>query len=144
MLEERGDWAGAVTHLRALSVIAPQDFAVMDRLAWILATAPEANARNGEEALMLARRVVYNVQPEKASYRDTLGAAYAEVGNFESAAAQIKGALALAAKEENMDPMYLSQLRKRLELYEKGMPYRQEPKKPHAAPAPPPEATTQP
>lgn len=140
VLEERGDWAGAVTHLRELSKNAPQDFAVMDRLAWILATAPEAGARNGEEALMLARRVVYNVHPEKASYRDTLGAAYAEVGNFESAAAQVKGALALAAKEENMDPMYLAQLRKRLELYEKGMPYRQEPKKPPA----PPEAKTQP
>lgn len=140
VLEERGDWAGAAAHLRALNEIAPKDFEVMDRLAWILATAPEANARNGEEALMLARRVVYNVQPEKASYRDTLGAAYAEVGNFESAAAQVKGALALAAKEENVDPMYLSQLRKRLELYEKGMPYRQEAKKPPAPPAPKPES----
>lgn len=143
VLEERGDWAGAAKHLRALVEIAPRDFVVMDRLAWILATAPEAGARNGEEALMLARRVVYNVQPEKASYRDTLGAAYAEVGNFESAAAQAQAAIAMAAKEENMDVIYVSQLRKRLELYEKGMPYRQQPKKP-PAPPPAPEAKAQP
>lgn len=52
-------------------------------LAWIRATADDAATRDGQRALVLARRVVE--QAPTATYLDTLAAALAEVGAFPEA-----------------------------------------------------------
>ena len=51
--------------------------------AWILATAADKRYRNGAQAIMLAQKAV-ELKPSAASL-DTLAAAYAAAGNFESA-----------------------------------------------------------
>jgi TPR repeat protein len=53
-------------------------------LAWMLATCPDANFRNGHRALQLARVSVQELGFEPATV-GTLAAAYAEIGNFKKA-----------------------------------------------------------
>lgn len=54
-----------------------------NQLAWMLATCPDPQYRDGEKAVALAETVV-NRFPE-ANFMDTLAAAYAEAGNMEAA-----------------------------------------------------------
>ncbi len=63
---------------------AERGFAPAQRAAaWILATAPDAQLRDGTEAIRLARQAVANSTDTKSL--DTLAAAYAEAGQFDKA-----------------------------------------------------------
>ena len=69
-------------------------------LAWLLATSPDPSVRNGEEAVQLAESAKGST-PENAEALDTLGAAYAEDGQFARAAATARHALELAQAQGN-------------------------------------------
>jgi len=71
-------------------------------LAWLLATCPDANLRDGQQALSIATRVVQ--QNRSAANLDTLAAAYAETGRFSDAVHVQEQAIAQLKTEETEDP----------------------------------------
>ena len=62
-----------------------QNAEALEKLAWFLATCPDARYRNGPLALQHAKRACELTQRESALHLEALAAAYAEVGNFEEA-----------------------------------------------------------
>jgi TPR repeat protein len=83
------------------------DTPAMNNLAVLLATSTESKIHNPKEALSVAEKAV-EVQPENASYIDTLAMAYFEAGQPTKAAGTEQRALAL--KPDN--PSYKSALEK--------------------------------
>ncbi len=62
----------------------PRDAALLNAVARVLATNPNASLRNGSEAIELAQRAIAAAGPS-AALLDTLAAAYAESGRFAEA-----------------------------------------------------------
>jgi len=88
-------------------------------MAWLLATCGVPEARDGPRATRLAEKAVALTQRTNVTYLGTLAAAFAENGQFETAVAVQKEAIALLQGEEQKRD-YNSRLR----LYESGIPYR--------------------
>jgi len=63
----------------------------MNAMAWIYATSPDANARDGRQAIRLAQSALN--QHEVSKYLGTLAAAYAETGAYDKAIATIERAI---------------------------------------------------
>jgi tetratricopeptide (TPR) repeat protein len=101
--------------------INPDHPGVLNNLAWLLATCPDARIRDGVQAVKYAERACelthYGVPP----FVGTLAAAYAEAGRFDEAiaAAEKTCALAAAAGETNL----LDRNQKLLDLYRAHQPY---------------------
>ena len=94
---------------------------VCNSLAWLLATCPEAKLRDGKKSVELATQVCESNDWKSGMFIDTLAAAYAETGDFDSAIKFENKALQLAAsssKESEGD-------QHRLSLYEQHQPYRE-------------------
>jgi tetratricopeptide (TPR) repeat protein len=89
-------YAETVNVLRRAIKNMPDHIAMANSLAWLLATCPRDEVRNGSEALGLALRVCQKTEMRNPSYLDTLAAAYAEVGEFERAAQVLQRAIELA------------------------------------------------
>jgi Flp pilus assembly protein TadD len=64
----------------------------LNNLAWILATDEATSNRNGAEAVRLAERACRSTHYENPIFVGTLGAAYAEAGRFDEAAAMAEKA----------------------------------------------------
>ena len=96
-----------------------------ERLAWLLATCPEASLRDGKEAVELAEGVRAPGGNESPQFLDTLGAAYAEAGEFEKAVETARRALELPATKG--DPSLAEGIQTRLKLYEAKTPYHERP-----------------
>ncbi len=101
----------------------PDDVALLNKAAWILATAVDPAARDGARAIVLAQHAVDLTERHDASSLDSLAAAFAESGRFDDAVALETEALALArAKGDRRFPVELEQ---RLALYRAKKPFRQ-------------------
>ena len=94
-LSKRGEHRHAVGWLRQGIEIAPGSSRLVSLLAWELATAPEADLRNGAEATRLVRRV-YDTYPTQPAIGDVMAAALAEEGRFETAIEVAKRAFSQA------------------------------------------------
>ena len=55
---------------------------MLDKLAWLLATYPDAKSRDGAEAVQLAERGCALTDRRIPALLDTLAVAYAEAGDF--------------------------------------------------------------
>jgi serine/threonine protein kinase len=97
----------------------------MRGLAWFQATCPAAEFRNGAEAIKNATKACELTEWKEAMYVDTLAAAYAETGDFESAVKWQKTAISLLTKEDPAE--WQAEFEERLKLYESGKPYRESP-----------------
>lgn len=90
-------------------------------LAWVLACAKDANIRNGTKALESARKAIEFAKSEDGYYQEAIAAAYAELGQFDTAIVHQKKAIA--------DTVYVKQageaVQQRLALYEAKKPYRE-------------------
>jgi hypothetical protein len=91
-----------------------------NNLAWFYATCPDENYRDGEKAVSLALIACRNSKWKATFTIDTLGASYAEVGDFENA---VKYQQMAVNKEK--DPEVKKGMIERLELYKSGEPYRE-------------------
>ena len=102
--------------------VAPDNVVILNRLAWVLATCPDARVRHGAEAVALARRAVQLAGRREPLTQNTLAAAYAEAGRFREAVQTATAALPLASAQKNTS--LTADLRARLKLYAAGSPCR--------------------
>jgi len=92
---------------------------LLNNYAWLLATSPDKNVRNGNLALKLASQICELTQWKNLPFIDTLAAAYAEMGDYSNSIALLEEYQNLATNSE------MKQLvEKRLELYRKKCPVR--------------------
>ncbi len=95
---------------------------VMNELAWRLATYADQSLRDGAEAVRLAERASVLVEHKHPVFLDTLAAAYAEAGEFTKAVETAERVLQMAVAAG--DTEVTADIRKRLDLYKAGKPYR--------------------
>lgn len=103
---------------KALSLV-PDNSGVLNNLAWVLATSPEAKLRNGKRALQLAAKACEVTNYKQAHILSTLAAAYAETGDFANARKWSSKSVEMG------DDTLKDQLRKELTSYEKEEPWRE-------------------
>jgi tetratricopeptide (TPR) repeat protein len=89
--------------------------------AWILATCPDAKYRNGEQAVVCAKRACELSDWKMPFWLAVLAATYAEVGDFDQAIKWQKKALEFPAFERKFGRSGRDQLK----LYEQHKPYRE-------------------
>ena len=100
-LAARGDVAGALKQYQAALEEEPDLAMALNNLAWILATHPDASLRNGALAIQYARRACELTNFRTTMLVGTLGAAYAEAGQFTEAIATGEKACGLAWEAGN-------------------------------------------
>jgi protein O-mannosyl-transferase len=104
--------------------LAPNDPKGLNNLAWLYATCPKAEFRDGAEAVRLASRACEITKQPEPEYLDTLAAAYAEAGRFNEAIKTTEEIRALA--ELDHDTRMTDMALQRLTLYKAGKPFRDE------------------
>jgi tetratricopeptide (TPR) repeat protein len=112
-----GNAAASVKYYAKALALVPDDIAVQCKLAWLLATDPDASVRDGRRAVLLAEEVARATKCGSAHVLDVLAAGYAENGRFEDAAATARKAAELASPDEGIA------IKARLELYLSHKPY---------------------
>jgi serine/threonine-protein kinase len=116
-----GDYARAFDDLAAAVRLAPDVPAARNRLAWLQATCPLADLRDGPAAVASATRACELTGWTVPGVLDTLAAAFAESGDFASALKwQARAVRALPESSPDRGPLVA-----RLVLYRIGMPYRE-------------------
>jgi protein O-mannosyl-transferase len=113
---------------RELLRASPNNLAMLNDIAWKLATSPDASVRSSAEAVELAERAAKISERQDPTILDTLAAAYAEAGRFSEAVDTAERASALASAGGNT--ALGNTLLARIKLYQAGSPYREN----HAAP----------
>ena len=98
-----------------------------NRLAWLLASCPQDDCRDGKQAVALARRLCAVDGFKSPLLLDTLAAAQAQAGEFDAAVRTAEQAIDLIG-ETDVDGRTrlanrLQGLRARLELYKLGRPH---------------------
>jgi tetratricopeptide (TPR) repeat protein len=112
----------ALAYYREAVRLAPDVPDYLNDLAWLLATCPKAELRNGDEAVRLAEKACRLSGDKDARFWGTLDAAYAEAGRFEEAAATARRTRELASAAGQKDIAEAAE--KRLQLYDSHQPYR--------------------
>lgn len=112
--------SNAVVDLNNLLQLKEDDAQAMNNLAWILATAPQATLRDGSRAVELAIQACKLTNWQVLYCIDTLAAAYAEAGDFESAVKYMKVVLYHCAEED------VKEVQHRISMYQKEEPFRSE------------------
>jgi tetratricopeptide (TPR) repeat protein len=124
-LAAQGRIEEAIAQYREALRLNPNLVGALNNLAWALAASPEAELRNGAEAVGLAERACELTHHGEPLFLGTLAAAYAEAGRFPEAVttaekaeqlATTAGLTAVAAKNRQL-----------LELYRAGKPYHESP-----------------
>jgi len=126
--ENRHDYINAWLDYQAALNIEPDNPYLCNALAWLLATCPDPEIRDGRKAVTLARKACELNDWSFAFPIDTLAAAYAESGDFEQAVKYQELAL-----NQNDDQNEQPGMEQRLGLYQRHQPYHQS--KPPAAKA---------
>jgi len=121
-LERLARYREAVTHWKRALELVPDNMGTMNNLAWLLATCPDDQCRDGKEAVRLAEAASRLTQQKNAFVLGTLAASNAEVGNFKEAVTWQKKAIELIPQDQK------DNFHRRLELYEAGKPFRQDAK----------------
>jgi tetratricopeptide (TPR) repeat protein len=129
MAEVRGNkllFAGrvkeAIVHYQIALGMEPQNVRVLNNLARVLASAPQASLRNGAKAIELAEQAERLTGGDNPVVISTLAAAYAEAGQFPEAVSTARRALQLAEFQDNA--ALADSLMAQIRLYEAGIPFR--------------------
>ena len=101
------------------STLASDRCGILNNLAWVLATSPDAKLRNGRRAIELATEACKATDYKLAFILSTLAAAYAETGDFNTAVKWSTKAVEIGDKEHD------DSLQKELESYEAKKPWRE-------------------
>jgi tetratricopeptide (TPR) repeat protein len=125
ILGQSGRTREAVVQYREALRLNPNLAGALNNLAWILASNPDDELRNGAEAVRLAERACELTHYGKPVFIGTLAAAYAEARRFGEAVETAKRALNLNATQNNQ-PL-AEAIQTRLKLYEINVPYHEKP-----------------
>lgn len=93
---------------------------VLNNLAWVLATSPNDEVRDGARSVELGLKACELTEYKEAHILSTLAAGYAETGNWEKAIEFSTKAVELARDEENRE-----NLQKELDSYKAQKPWRE-------------------
>lgn len=122
-LHEQGQAPAAAEFLRKAKELNGDWPQTAEQRARMLATQPDAAARNGILALYLARLASWATGDQQPEFLDTLGAAHAERGQFEQAIRAVEAALQRATEADRRD--LRPGIEQRLRLYREHKPFRQ-------------------
>lgn len=122
LLSAQGRVTEAVDQLREALALKSDHPQALAGMAWIRATAWDPALRDADEAVRLAERAAGVTRNSDLAALDALAAAYASAGRFDAAVRVARTALDLAASAGQL--AVAGQLRQRLELYQKGEPFR--------------------
>jgi Flp pilus assembly protein TadD len=121
----------AIPHFERALQINPDSLEVLNNLAWLQATSPDAHIRDGVQAVAYAERACELTHYGVTIFVGTLAAAYAEAGRFDDAIATAQKACALAAAAG--EPALLEKNQELLALYRTHQPYHEPAEKPAPA-----------
>jgi len=120
LLLNTGKQAEAIADYEKAFKLRPKDPLLLNNLAWVLATSPDPKLRDGRRALELATTACELTEYKRPHILSTLGAAYAELGDFENAKKWSAKGLELAEDEEQKE-----HFKKELECYNARKPFRE-------------------
>jgi tetratricopeptide (TPR) repeat protein len=131
-LAHLGQTREAMSHYARALRLQPDFLEALDRVAWIAATDPRPELRNGPEAVNMAQRACELTEHKQAQYLATLAAAYAEAGQTAEAvtAAETAAKLAAGAGQREM----AARCGNLLEAVKSGKPWRETLKAPADGP----------
>ena len=115
--------AAKLLHQAASSI--PDSAVALDELAWVFATHPSEELRDGDEAVRLAKHACALTKRTNPILLATLAAAYAETGNFGQAISTIQESISKARSSNNTDTTALGE--KLLAAFQSNTPVRQDP-----------------
>jgi tetratricopeptide (TPR) repeat protein len=124
-LAHLGQTREAMSHYARALRLQPDYPEALERLAWIAATDPRPELRNGTEALNMARRACELTANKQARCLATLAAAYAEAGRFTEAISTAEAAEQLAASAGQKE--VTAKCVRLLETFKSGKPWREAP-----------------
>ena len=128
LLAATGHTEEAIREFRAVLKEQPDSVEALNNLAWILATCADAKLRNGEEAIGHADKAWKLTGGKEATMLGTLGAAYAEAGQFTNAITASQQAIELAQSSGNTGFVRMNQQLQ--QLYRSGRAYHEKPRTP--------------
>ena len=114
-----GEHEKAVADLEAALKIEPENDGILNNLAWLLATSPDDDVRNGERAIELAKKACELTEYKAAHILSTLASGYAEEGDWENAVKWSEKAVELGEGEVK------EQLEGELKSYKEKKPWRE-------------------
>jgi len=120
----KGDYGEALAQLREAHRLEPERIPILGNMAWILATCPDSRLRDGQQAVRLAEQAVELSGGKDLVILDTLGASYAEAGQFEKAIEATSRAVRLAQLRNDQEAF--ARLNARIDLYRSHRPFREQ------------------
>jgi tetratricopeptide (TPR) repeat protein len=118
----KGLFREAIAHYELALKSDPNSAFALNNLSWLLSTNSDDSVRNGPRAVELALRSNRNANQTSPSILRTLAAAYAEAGQFESAAAAAHAAADLAHVQGQHS--FAARLEWESDLYRRHLPLR--------------------
>lgn len=115
--------APTLLHQAASSI--PDSTVALDELAWVLATHPNDELRDGHEAVRLAEHACTLTKRTNPLLLATLASAYAETGNFSEAINTIQESISKARSSSDKDAIALDETL--LGFFQSNKPIRQDP-----------------
>jgi tetratricopeptide (TPR) repeat protein len=114
-----GQHADALADYNKALDLNKDDSGLLNNLAWVLATSPDDNVRNGTRAIELATKACELTEFKQAHILSTLASGYAETGDFETAIKWSTKAVELGEGEMK------KQLEDELQSYKDSKPWRE-------------------
>lgn len=124
--ENVSEWLTSGKELISTAPDLDSKLTIQNQLAWVLATNPNKEVRNGSMALLYSSSACSETNWENPVYLDSYAAAQAELRNFDEAIRAQEKALATETLKEMVGDTEYEAARQRLAIYKQGKPFRKE------------------
>lgn len=116
----KGEYDKAIQDFNKAIALNPDFTLAYRNLAWLLATSPDAQHRDGKRAVQMGEKLIGLLESPRPDALATLAAAYAENGQFDNAVKMQQEAIKLLKSDQKKESY-----RTRLSLYLQKKPYRE-------------------